>query len=262
MSAPGRADPEPWRLDPESWRLEVHACLPSTADLCRARAEAGEADGLAILALRQSTGKGTHGRSWADCPGNLALSVLWRPGGPAVQAGCWGLLAGVAVAEALATFLPPEAPLTLKWPNDVLLGGGKIVGILAESVATAEGTLEWLSFGIGANLAMAPEVPGRRTACLAAYGAPPPPRQAAAGVRAALARWRDRVAREGFAPVRDAFLQRAPRPGTPLSLHRGAENIVGRFAGLDSGGALLLHTSQGLRTFVAGEVTSQTGGAA
>lgn len=252
MSAPG----------PEPWRLEVHESLPSTVDLCRARAEAGEADGLAILALRQSAGKGTHGRSWADCPGNLALSVLWRPGGPAAAVGCWGLLAGVAVAEALATFLPLEAPLALKWPNDVLLGGGKIVGILVESATAAEDALAWLSFGIGVNLAAAPEVPGRRTACLAAYGAPPSPQQAAGVVLAALARWRDRMVREGFAPVRDAFLQRAPRPGTRLSLRRGAENIVGRFAGLDTGGALLLHTSQGLRAFAAGEVTSQTGGTA
>lgn len=239
-----------------TWRLEVHETLPSTADLCRARAEAGEAEGLAILALRQSAGRGTRGRAWADSTGNLALSVLLRPGGSAAGLGRWGLLVGVAVAEALESFLPAGARLALKWPNDVLLGGRKLAGILTESATTPQGAIDWMAFGIGANLARAPTVVGREVACLAEWGEAPGPRAAAEAVLAALTRWRAVLADEGFAPVRAAFLCRAPAPGAPLALRHSAGIVDGCFAGLDERGALLLQTEDGLRAFVAGEVTS------
>lgn len=243
-------------IAPPAWRLEAYDTLASTADLCRARAEAGEAEGLAILALRQSAGRGTRGRAWANAPGNLFLSVLLRPDAGAAGVGQWGLLAGVAVAEAVAGFLPPAAPLALKWPNDVLLGGGKLAGILVESATTPEGTLAWLSFGIGVNLARAPAVAGRTIACLADYAPPPVPPVAAQAVLTALSRWYAVVARKGFAPVRAAFLERAPAPGASLCLRQGARTVAGRFAGLDAQGALLLQTEDGLRAFAAGEVTS------
>ena len=237
------------------WRLEVHAQLPSTADLCRERAEAGEAEGLAILALRQSAGRGTRGREWADGAGNLALSLLLRPAGMA-DLGGWGLLAGVAVAEALEGFCRGTR-LGLKWPNDVLLGGRKLAGILTEGATTPRGET-WLTCGIGANLAQAPVVAGREVACLAEFGPPPAPRAVAEAVLQTFARWRKTFESEGFAPVREGFLARAPASGTAMTLRHGAGTVEGRFAGLDERGALLLQTDDGLRGFVAGEVTSAT----
>ena len=243
-----------------AWRLEVHDSLPSTADLCASRAEAGEPEGLAILARQQTAGHGTRGRSWAGAAGNLFLSVLLRPGGPAREASQWSLLAGVALAEALAAHLP-DAALALKWPNDVLLHGGKVAGILVESAADARGDLIWLSIGLGANLAVAPSVPGHATACLADHGPPPSPETMARQVLGVLEHWRDVRAHAGFAPVRAAFLARAPAPGTAITLRFGERMLGGAFAGLGDDGSLLLRTGGRIQAFAAGEVTIGNSGA-
>jgi len=239
--------------------LAIHESLPSTADLCRSCAEAGEPEGLAILARRQTEGRGTRGRSWEDAAGNLFLSVLLRPGGPAREAPQWSLLAGVALAEALAVDLPDAAVLALKWPNDVLLHGRKVAGILVESATDAAGELGWLSMGLGANLAIAPFVPGRATACLAECGPAPSPEAVARRVLEALSHWRDVRAHAGFAPVRAAFLARAPALGTPMTLRLGERSLDGAFAGLGDDGSLLLRTDGRVRAFAAGEVASGPG---
>ena len=242
-----------------AWRLEIHESLPSTADLCRARAEAGEAAGLAILARRQVAGRGTRGRVWAGAEGNLFLSVLLRPPGTARAASQWSLLAGVALADALATHLPDPTALAVKWPNDLLLHGRKVAGILVESAGDGAGGLSWLSFGLGANLAVAPCVPGRPTACLAEVAPPPAPEALAGEVLDALARWCAVHAQSGFAPIRAAFLARAPAQGTRITLRLGDRMLGGAFAGLAEDGSLLLRAGGRLQAFAAGEVTIGNG---
>ena len=243
-----------------AWRLAVHDSLPSTADLCRGRAEAGEPEGLAILAREQTAGRGTRGRAWTGARGNLFLSALLRPGGSSREASQWSLLAGVALAEALSAYLPDAAVLALKWPNDVLLHGRKVAGILAESAADGRGGLSWLSLGFGANLAVAPDVPDRPTACLAEYGTPPTPETLAWQVLEALERWCGVHDRAGFAPVRAAFLARAPAHGTQLTLRLGDRMLGGAFAGLGEDGSLLLLRAGGqVHAFAAGEVTIGNG---
>ena len=236
------------------FRLEAHDSLPSTSDLLAARAAAGEAEGLAILARRQTAGRGTQGRSWESPAGNLYLSILLRPEAPLAEAPRWGLVAAVALADAAAALLPPAAPLALKWPNDLLLGGAKAAGILAE--AAGEGArIAWLSLGIGVNLAHAPAVPGRATACLADAGIEPPlPEDFAAGLLAALALRRTEYLAAGFAPIRDAWLARGPRPGSPLSITRAGAAFSGTFAGLAEDGSLLIATGDGIRAIASGEV--------
>jgi BirA family biotin operon repressor/biotin-[acetyl-CoA-carboxylase] ligase len=157
-----------------TYRLEIHEALPSTSEAVARRAEAGEAAGLALLARRQTAGRGTQGRAWESPPGNLYLTVLLRPGGKLREAPQWSLLAAVALADAVAPLLPDPTVLALKWPNDLLLRGRKAAGILTQSAADPDGRLDWLSFGFGVNLAAAPEVPGRATACLSDEGAEPP----------------------------------------------------------------------------------------
>jgi BirA family biotin operon repressor/biotin-[acetyl-CoA-carboxylase] ligase len=206
------------------WRLAVHDSLPSTSDLCRALARDGEPDGLAVLARRQTAGRGSNGRCWVSPAGNMYLSALLRPPGPAREAGQWSLLAGIALAEAAAALLPADAPLALKWPNDLLLGGAKLAGILIDSSA-AQGGLDWLVIGIGVNLASAPSLADRATTCLADHTLAPTPESMAAAVLARLAHWRAVHDAEGFAPIRAAWTAWGARlPG---------------FAGLSDSGALL-----------------------
>lgn len=240
----------------DSWRLQVHDVLPSTSDFCRARAADGEPDGLAVLALRQTRARGSRGRDWTSPAGNLSLSVLLRPREQAREAGQWSLLAGVALADALAPVVPDPALLRLKWPNDVLLGGAKLAGILVDSAAAPDGALDWLVIGIGVNLAVAPDVPGRAVACVADVAAPPSPEAFAAVLLARLADWRGVRAREGFAAVRRAWLGRAAAPGSAVTLRLGERLIGGDFAGLADDGALLLNTEGRIRAFATGEVLS------
>ncbi len=235
---------------PAGWRLRVEESLPSTQDLVLRLAAAGEPEGLALLARRQTAGRGQQGRGWDSRAGNLHLTVLLRPGGPARLAPQWALLAAVALAEALSEGLPDPAAIRLKWPNDLLLGGAKLAGVLCESAADAAGGIEWLAIGFGANLATAPEVEGRAVACLAEIGPPPPPEAVAARVLHAVEHWRGRR----FEAVREAWMARGPAPGQPITLRGWQSSTEGLYAGLARDGSLLLDTGTGPRAFSTGEI--------
>lgn len=272
MSAPGGASGAPGIGTPgiAPGRLLVEESLPSSFDHLRRLAQEGAADGLAVLARVQTAGRGRDGRSWRSPRGNLHLSVLLRPAGPAREAAQWSLLAGVALAEAAATLDPEPRLLRLKWPNDLLRGGAKVAGILTEASLTPGGgpdsPLAWLIFGIGANLAEAPALPdGRPTAVLAT--AECAPEDFAARLIARLDHWRAIHARLGFAPIRAAWQALGPDRGAELTIRGGggrgdAEWLRGRYAGLAEDGALLLAPEQGvgpLRRIATGEIVRGEG---
>ena len=104
------------------FRLRVHESLPSTQSLVNELADRGEPAGLAVMARRQTAGRGRAGRPWQSQAGNLHLSVLLRPGGPAREIPGYALLAAVAVHEAALRHAPTRA-LRLIWPNDLMEGG-------------------------------------------------------------------------------------------------------------------------------------------
>lgn len=242
---------EPGRL---AWRLETHDELPSTSDLVRTRAEAGEPAGLAVLARRQTQGRGSRGRAWSTPAGNLAISVLLRPHLPMREAGGMSLLSGLALAEAVAEILPPGPALALKWPNDVLLAGNKLAGILLESHGDGQGGVVWVIPGIGVNLAHAPLLPDRVAACLADHMPAPAPETFAHRLLDRLAHWCAVLEQSGFAPVREAWLAHAQPPHSPISLKLGADVLLGTFAGLDADGSLLMAIDGATRRFTTGEI--------
>lgn len=238
---------------PPGWRLRVEESLPSTSDLLLRLAAAGEPERLAVLAHRQTAGRGRSGRGWDSRAGNLHLSVLLRPAAPAREIPQWALLAAVALAEALGRWLPgPSAP-RLKWPNDLLLGEAKLAGVLCEASTGLDGRIEWLVIGMGANLATAPAVEGRATACIADVAPPPPVEPVAVEVMTALDRWRGIAEAEGFAPVRKAWMARGPLTGTRLTLRGRPQEVSGRYLGLAEDGSLLLDTGAGPEKFNTGE---------
>lgn len=238
-----------------SWRFRIFDSLPSTSDLVTKLACQGEPEGLAVLAREQTAGRGTRGRGWTSPIGNLFLSVLLRPAGPITNAGHWALLTGVALIEALSSFTPDDVhALTLKWPNDVLLRGRKLAGILMDSATQPGGRLDWLVVGIGANLASAPEVPGRATACLAELVASPAPERVAEALLVRLDNWLGIAHAEGFAKVRAAWLARAQAIGSALRLMQNGMVIEGSFAGLGDDGSLLLAAAGKVRSYSTGEV--------
>ncbi len=230
-----------------AWRLERYDELGSTSDECVARAKAGEAAGLAVQARRQVAGRGSRGRQWSAPEGNLNLSILLRPDRPAAEAGLFSLLAGIAVADALAPRCQTR-PM-LKWPNDVLLDGAKVAGILID--ATPDGDrLDWLVIGIGVNLAAAPEIEGRRTTSLSAHGGDLSADDAADAVLAGISAWHDAPG----ARIKDAWLARAHPVGTPLIVRGARGERSGTFAGLSAAGELLLQDKDRIDPISTGDI--------
>ncbi len=240
---------------PAGWRLQRFDALASTQDVAVAAARAGEPGQLAILADSQTQGRGSRGRAWISTSGNLALSAMIRPGHVAPQPGFWALMAGTALHDAVAPHLAGTPSLQLKWPNDLLLDGAKLGGILIESALAPSGTLDWVVIGLGVNLREAPEIVGRSTASLA--GTPVPPLGLACAILAGLDRWMATP----FATLRDAWLERAHPIGTWLDIATPAGHHAGAFAGLAEDGGLLLGNRHAAIT--AGEVFArQTAGRA
>jgi BirA family biotin operon repressor/biotin-[acetyl-CoA-carboxylase] ligase len=231
------------------FRLQIHESLPSTQTLLTEWAERGEPAGLAILARRQTAGRGRAGRAWNSQAGNLHISILIRPEGPARDIAGYALLAAVALHDA-ARHHAPGRPLTLKWPNDLMEGGAKLAGILSEASLDAHGGIAHLIFGIGVNLAHAPPVEGRAVTCLG----PIPPEDFAATLLERLAHWLERRQTEGFAPIRAAWMERGPERGSRMTLRHGDKPLTGSYEGLAEDGGLLLATAEGPHVFHAGEV--------
>ena len=213
--------------------VRVFQDLPSTNQEAKRLATAGAARGTVVVALRQSAGRGRHGRVWLSPPGNLYASFVLRPGVDARRAHEIGFVAALAVADTVDAALPANLKASLKWPNDILLGGAKISGILAEWLDDGA-----LVLGIGLNVARAPAGLPYEATSLAAKGSSAKAAGALLTLCHSLAAWLHRWDESGFSPIRDAWLARGPLPGAPLVLQDG--QLKGQFAGLDEDGALLL----------------------
>lgn len=199
------------------------------------------------MALRQSAGRGSRGRAWQAPEGNLNLSLLLRPQRPAAEAGMFALLAGIAVAEALEALA--AVTVTLKWPNDVLLGGAKLAGILIDAAPSGT-SLEWLVIGIGINLRAAPSIEGRHTTALRDHGIELTPESVADEVLARIGNWQDADA----ALITQAWLSRAHAIGTPIEVEAWGQRLSGHFAGLAQTGELLLQHENRIEAISTGEV--------
>ena len=230
-----------------AWRLEQHAELASTSDEVVRRAKMGEPAGLAVLALKQTAGRGSRGRVWSAPEGNLNLSVLLRPTRPAADAGLFSLICGLAVVEALERH--GAKGLRLKWPNDILCAGAKLAGILIDA-APGDAFLDWLVIGVGDNLKSTPEIPGRRTTCLADQGVEISAQTAAATILARLEVWVEAPA----SAIREAWQEKAHPPGTRIEIAFAGQRRVGMFVGLSHSGELLLRCENRIETINTGEV--------
>ena len=239
---------------PSFYRLVSHERIASTSDEAKSLAAGGAPAGTLVWARVQSAGRGRQGRAWISPAGNLYASLILRPAVPVAVAAQLGFVAALAVGEACLA-LAPEAAIAFKWPNDVLLGGKKLAGLLLESRSTADGALDWLVLGMGVNLATYPVEVDYPATSLAATGADAGPEAMLAALADAFlgwyGRWQDGA---GFAAIRAAWLARAQGLGRPIRVRLPAATDEGTFAGLDNDGALLLDSAAGLRRIAAGEV--------
>lgn len=242
---------------PAGYRLVARESVDSTNEEACRLARGGAAHGTVVWARRQMAGRGRRGRSWESPEGNLYCSLLLRPPCPAAQAAQLTFVAALALGAALDDMLPDSVEMRYKWPNDVLLDGRKVAGILLESAGAGGGAVDWLVVGIGVNVAHHPEVTdGYPATSLHAAGAPrEEPEALLRRLVAQFAPWYERWQRDGIGPVRAAWLARAARIGETVEVRLPDRSLTGRFVGLDEGGALLLGLPDGTRTAVpAGDV--------
>lgn len=218
----------------------------STNDWLKQHAQ-GLPDGQWVFADRQTGGRGRRGHRWTTLPGNLAASCLLQREHLVRPPAELGFVMALALYEACASVVHP-ARLMLKWPNDVLLDGAKLSGILLELEPA------FLIAGVGVNLRTAPQLPDRATISLLDAGAVVTPPAFLELLAARFADWRRKWEAGSFSLVRAGWLARAHPFGTPLTVLQGGESLDGRFSGLAADGALLLETAGGRETIRAGDI--------
>jgi BirA family biotin operon repressor/biotin-[acetyl-CoA-carboxylase] ligase len=238
-------------MDEAFWRVQVLGTTPSTQDMVRALAETGEPEGLAIQSLIQTSGRGRHGNEWSSPMGNLYMSLLLRPECKAGEAAQMAFVTALALSDAIDRVITDGPKKTLKWPNDVLIDGRKVSGILLETKIGAHGRIDYLIIGTGVNIF-----------------APPPDAASLDTVKKDriavnifrdiyLERLQDRYTgwrNKGFAPIREAWLKQAHGIDENMKIRLPEITYEGVFRGIDEHGALIAEVDGVRRAFSAGDV--------
>lgn len=238
---------------PDGVDVKTYAQLDSTNSEA-ARVAASISVPTWLLALDQTGARGRRGRPWVSPKGNFAASLVMRPAGDLSQWALRSFVASLALGDTITDLTGRPEGVALKWPNDVLLNGGKLAGILLESVG------DHLVVGIGVNLAAAPDA-----ALVEPHAVPPvslagetgtqvTPQQFLTPLAAHFARYEAQFTTYGFAPIRTAWLARAARLGQPIRAVIGKDTHQGTFRDVDTQGNLVLQTAQGAMVIPAAEV--------
>ncbi len=232
-------------------RIEVFPTLDSTSLEARRRAGLGEAGPLWIVALKQTAGYGRRGAAWEQSEGDIAATFLFRPEAPPERLPELSFVAALSLVEAILR-VAPRAPLTLKWPNDVLADGAKLAGLLLELVGEAP----LVALGAGVNIVSAPTGLAYPAARLMDFlDIPPPsPRAFVETLDETLAYRRRQWREEGFGPIRADWLGRAGGRGQSLRVNTPGGVVEGVFEDLDLSGALILNSNGERRAVAAGAV--------
>lgn len=219
---------------------------------CRAPLVAGP---TWIMAHTQTAARGRRGRPWQMPAGNFAATLILPVTEPPATVALRSFVAALALRDAFEGLLGRADSLALKWPNDVLLTGGKVAGILLESL-----TPRHLAIGVGVNLVAAPD-PGQ----LEPGATAPVSLMGVSGLRVepeafldvlakAFAAQEERFVTYGFGPVRNAWLANAARLGETIVARTGTTEIIGVFETVDEQGQLVLKTTKGRVAIPAADV--------
>ena len=232
----------------ESYHLLAYDVVDSTNEEARRLARGGASHGAVIWAKRQIRGKGRLGREWISDEGNLFVSLLLQPPVELIDAAQFSFVTALAVVEALQPVVSEVGTLSLKWPNDILLNGRKLGGILLETEPAEEEGRFWLIAGIGINVENAPtdgEVLYPAT-CLKQAGIE------IISAKIVLSRLLphfvecyDRWMAKGFEPIRKEWLKLAHGLNQPASVMSGKEEYSGTFIGIDAQGRMQMTLADG-----------------
>ena len=236
------------------WRdIRVVASTGSTNADLSAEARAGADEGVALISMEQTAGRGRLDRQWVSPAGSsISMSVLLTPKPEFAQWGWLSLLAGMAVASALSDLAPDPAAVTLKWPNDVLINGQKVCGILSERIEHPTGARAVVGMGINVDLDR-DQLPVPKATSLKLEGFPTDQSAIVAGVLGHFARlyrsWQFRGS------LRAEYEARCASIGAPLTVHLdGDHRVQGTGRGVDELGRLQVATSRGVEVFSVGDI--------
>ena len=218
-------------------RIELAEC-GSTNDEAGRLARAGAKHGTVVLAQAQKAGRGRDGRVWESAVGGLYLSAVLRPPLPLLDVPPMTLAIGIGVCDAART---AGAAAVLKWPNDVLVGGRKLSGVLVEAQSQG-GKLDAVIVGIGVNLTN--EVPAHAISLAEASGHSVDRAAFVTTLLSGVERWVDRYIASGLEAIIPAWQDRMAVGLSARATIDGAP-LVGAVAGLDLDGALLLRDDHG-----------------
>ncbi len=241
---------------PEGYGRRILDEVDSTLDEA-ARIAPGLSGPEWILARHQTAGRGRRGRAWADPQGNFAATLVLFPLGAPGTVALRSFVAALALFDACVGLTGRADGFALKWPNDVLLNGGKLAGILLESAGKAGklggqgGAVTRLCIGIGVNLVEAPPERAleagalRPVSLLSETGIPVDAEDFLIHLAAAYARFEHQFTTLGFAPIRTLWLERAARLGQVITARTGNSETTGTFETVDARGNLVLLTTSG-----------------
>ena len=212
-----------------------------------------------ILADRQTAARGRRGRAWVNPAGNLAATLVMRPNGPVDRIALRSFVAALALFDAVTAATGRAQGLALKWPNDVLLNGGKLAGILLESAGQG-GQAAYLAIGVGVNLIEAPDSDAveagavRPVSLLSETGIAVGAEDFLTILAASYATYEAQFETFGFEPIRTAWLNRAARLSEVITARTSASETTGTFETVDLQGNLVLRTATGPVSIPAAEI--------
>jgi len=232
--------------------------IGSTNSYARELAESGAVEGEVVVAESQAQGRGRLGRKWQSPPyANLYFSIVLRPKLPPAQAPQITLMAAVALADALGSFVPQA--VAIKWPNDILVGGRKLAGILTEAACDSE-RLHYVILGIGVNLnyrfeSMPEEIQARATSTAELTGKSTNRESFLIRLIHDLERCYGELEASGFGGLAPRWEAHFGWRGKTVRVELLDQRLEGRAQGIDKDGALLIEDSQGgLHRVIAGDV--------
>ena len=229
---------------PPPFRIIELETVGSTNDHARQLAQEGASAGTIIWSHEQTAGRGRQGNSWTSLPGNLFMSIVFRPRVEEAHIGQISFLSAVALANVLETIVPAITKIQLKWPNDLLLNQRKAGGILieTESQHTDSNRRPWVIVGIGVNILTAPEgAISLRDIGVKTYEAGHILEFMAREMLMLVKHWE----KEGFGALRAGWLGRAYKLGEKITARLPKETQTGIFMGIDQDGALQLQMPNG-----------------
>ncbi len=238
------------------YHLLSYDTLDSTNEEAKRLAQAGGAHGAVVWAKQQTAGKGRAGRTWISDKGNLYVSLLLKPQCPMEALAQLSFVAAVAAFDAVRALLPDADGIEMKWPNDILVEGKKIGGILLESFSLPQQSGRWVVIGVGINVDNAPEGLSFPATSLREQGVD------LVSAKIVLSRfvhhfivrynlWNSR----GFAPIRRVWLENAWGLNKEMRVCLPHEELSGVFKGIDKDGGIVLELApRKRRIFYAGDI--------